>query len=135
MAGTIAEIRRGLAEQLALVPGLRVAEHLPEQLNPPVAIISRARVDYHQAMRGGVSEWTMDIQLIAGRMADQATQRQIDAWLSWDGPESVRAALEQDSTLGGRVESSIVRGADALTSISTGDNEYLGVTVNVTVFA
>jgi hypothetical protein len=135
MAGSLSEIRRGIAEQLALVSGLRVSEHLPEQLNPPVAIISRARVDYHQSMRGGTTEWTMEIQLIAGRMADQASQRQIDAWLSWDGPESIRASLEQDRTLGGRVQSSIVRSADALTSISAGDLDYLAVTVNLTVFA
>lgn len=135
MAGSLSDIRRGLAGQLGTIRGLRVLEHIPEQLNPPAAVISRAEVDYTQAMSGGLTEWSMQVQLVAGRMADQHSQRQIDAWLSWDGPESVRAALEADRTLGGNCQTSRVTTADAMVSIQLSDSEYLGVTVNVTVYA
>lgn len=135
MAGLLSEIKRGLAEALANVPGLRVAEQIPEQINPPVAVISRSSVDYTQAMSGGLTEWTMEIELIAGRMAEQASQRTIDGWLSWDGAMSVRKAIEADRTLGGNAQSCIVTRADALHSISVGDADYLGVTMTVTIYA
>jgi hypothetical protein len=108
---------------------------VPEQINPPAAIITRAEVDYTQNMSGGLTEWSMQVQLIAGRMADQQSQRQIDAWLSWDGDQSVRQALEADRTLGGNCQTSRVTGADALSSVQVGDSEYIGVTVAVTVWA
>ena len=135
MAGNLSDIRKGLAGQLALVRGLRVSEQVPEQINPPAAVITRATVDYTQNMGGGLTEWSMQVQLLAGRMADQQSQRQIDAWLSWDGPQSVRAALEADRTLGGNCQTSRVTTADALSSILVGDSEYIGVTLAVTVFA
>ena len=135
MAGTLSAIRTGIADRLATIPGLRVAEQIPEQINPPLAVITRQQVAYHGAFAGGSTEWTMQIQVIAGRMAEQQAQRQIDKWLSWSGPESVRAAIEADMTLGGVVHSCKVTGADALTSIQVGDAEYLGVTVNLTIYA
>jgi hypothetical protein len=135
MAGNLSDIRKGLSGQLALVRGLRVSEHVPEQLNPPAAVITRAEVDYTQAMSGGLTMWSMQVQLVAGRMADQQSQRQIDAWLSWDGDQSVRQAIEADRTLGGNCQTSRVTTAEALATIQVGDSEYIGVTINVTVYA
>jgi hypothetical protein len=135
MAGSLSDIRTGLAGQLAQVRGLRVLEHVPEQINPPAAVITRAEVDYTQNMAGGLTEWSMQVQLVAGRMADQQSQRQIDAWLSWDGAQSVRAAIEADRTLGGNCQTSRVATADALASIQVGDSEYIGVVLSVTVWA
>lgn len=135
MAGELSTIRKGLADALSTVPRLRVAELVPEQVNPPLAVITRASVDYSQAMSGGLTEWDMQVQLVAGRMADQQSQRQIDAWLSWDGQQSVRKAIEADRSLGGAVQTLIVTRADAMISMQIGDGEYLAVTVNVTVWA
>jgi hypothetical protein len=135
MAGNLSDIRAGLAGQLRQIRGLRVLEHIPEQINPPAAVISRAEVDYSLNAKGGLTEWSMQIQMVAGRMADQHSQRTIDAWLSWDGAQSVRAALEADRTLGGNCQTSRVTTADALVSIQIGDSEYIGVTLNVTVWA
>jgi hypothetical protein len=68
-------------------------------------------------------------------MAEQQAQRTLDAWLSWDGDQSIRAAIEADRTLGGAANTCIVTDAEALTSIQVGDSEYLGVIFNVTVYA
>jgi hypothetical protein len=112
-----------------------VSPQIPEQVNPPVAVVSRARVDYHRDMAGGTTEWTMQVQLIAGRMAERQSQRTIDAWLSWDGPASVRQAIEADGTLGGVALDTVVTDADALTTFQIGDSEYIGVTMNIRVWA
>jgi hypothetical protein len=135
VAGNLSDLKQGLADRLATVPRLRVSPQIPEQVNPPVAVVSRARVDYHRDMAGGTTEWTMQVQLIAGRMADRQSQRTIDAWLSWDGPASVRRAIEADGTLGGVALDTVVTDADALTTFQIGDSEYIGVTMNVTVWA
>jgi len=135
MAGTLSELRAGLKTRLETIDGLRVATQIPEQINPPVAVITRQRVDYHQAMAGGLTEWSMQVQLIAGRMADQHSQRLIDDWLSWDSTKSIRKAIEGDRTLDGAAETCKVVSADALTSVQVGDAEYLGVTVDIVVYA
>jgi hypothetical protein len=135
VAGNLSELKQGLADRLATVPRLRVSPQIPEQVNPPMAVVSRARVDYHRDMAGGTTEWTMQVQLIAGRMADRQSQRTIDAWLSWDGTSSVRKAIEADGTLGGVALDTVVTDADALTTFQIGDSEYIGVTMNVTVWA
>lgn len=135
MAGNLSDIKQGLADRLATVPRLRVSPQIPEQVNPPVAVVSRARVDYHRDMAGGTTEWTMQVQLIAGRMAERQSQRTIDAWLSWDGPASVRQAIEADGTLGGVALDTVVTDADALTTFQIGDSEYIGVTMNIRVWA
>jgi len=135
VAGNLSDLKQGLADRLATVPRLRVSPQIPEQVNPPVAVVSRARVDYHRDMAGGTTEWSMQVQLIAGRMADRQSQRTIDAWLSWDGPASVRRAIEADGTLGGVALDTVVTDADALTTFQIGDSEYIGVTMNVTVWA
>jgi hypothetical protein len=135
VAGNLSDLKQGLADRLATVPRLRVSPQIPEQVNPPIAVVSRARVDYHRDMAGGTTEWTMQVQLVAGRMADRQSQRTIDAWLSWDGPASVRRAIEADGTLGGVALDTVVTDADALTTFQIGDSEYIGVTMNVTVWA
>ncbi len=135
MAGSLSDIKKGLADRLKTVPKLRVSAQIPEQVNPPAAVISRASVNYHRDMAGGTTEWTMQVQLIAGRMADQQAQRTIDAWLAWDGDRSVRRAIEADGTLGGAALDTIVTDADALATFQIGDSEYIGVTLNVTVWA
>lgn len=135
MAGNLSDLKKGLADRLKTVPKLRVAAQIPEQVNPPAAVISRASVNYHRDMSGGTTEWTMQVQLIAGRMADQQAQRTIDAWLSWDGDRSVRAAIEADGTLGGVALDTVVTDADALSTFQIGDSEYIGVVLNVTVWA
>jgi hypothetical protein len=135
MAGKLSDLRAGLAKNLSTIPGLRVAQLVPEQVNPPVAVLTRSTVNYHLDMRGGLTEWQMQVQLVAGRMADQQAQRTIDAWLDWDGDYSVRRAIESDQTLDGSAQTCIVTSADALTTLHIGDSEYLGVVVNVTVYA
>lgn len=135
MAGNLSDIKAGLADRLKAVPGLRVSAQIPEQVNPPMAVVTRAGVNYHRDMSGGLTEWTMQVQVLAGRMADQQAQRTIDGWLSWDGRTSIRAAIEADKTLGGVAQTCIVTDAEALTSIQLGDSEYLGVIFNVTVYA
>ena len=135
MAGTALDIQDKLAEALQTIPGLRVADHLPEQINPPVAVIQVQTVTYHRAMRGGLSTFEYVVSVVAGRLGDRTAQRTLDAWMSWDGAYSVRAALEDDQTLSGVAQSVKVNDMLAVRPVSLGDAPYLSVEFNVYVNA
>lgn len=135
MAGEASSIQESLGMRLATIPGLRVADHLPEQINPPMAVIQLQTVTYHRAMKGGLSEWEFTISLVAGRMGDRPAQRQLDSWMSWDGSQSVRAAIEGDTTLGGSCSTLKVADMIAVRPLSLGDAAYLTCEFNVIVHA
>lgn len=135
MAGNGSDLQNALATALATIPGLRVADHLPEQVQPPMAVIQLQSVTYHRAMRGGLSEWRYVISLIAGRMGDRAAQRQLDAWLSYGDAQSVRAAIETDQTLDGNASTLIVEEMVSVRPLSIGDAAYTTCEFNITVHA
>ena len=135
MAGTALDIQDKLAEALQTIPGLRVADHLPEQINPPIAVIQVQTLTYHRAMRGGLSTFEYVVSVVAGRLGDRTAQRTLDAWMSWDGALSVRAALEDDQTLSGVAQSVKVNDMMAVRPVSLGDAPYLSVEFNVYVNA
>jgi len=74
MAGSAADIQDAIADALATISGLRVADHLPEAVTPPMAVIQIQSVTYHRAMQGGLSEWRYIISVVAGRMGDRSAQ-------------------------------------------------------------
>jgi len=124
MGGDASSIQEALGMQLAMIPGLRVADHLPEQINPPMAVVQLQTVTYHRAMKGGLSEWQFTISLVAGRMGDRPAQRQLDAWMSYDGNQSVREAIESDRTLGGNCSTLKVADMISVRPLSLGDAAY-----------
>lgn len=135
MAGSASSIQTALGVRLATISGLRVADHLPEQINPPMAVVQLQSITYHRAMNGGLSEWQFTISLIAGRMGDRPAQRQLDSWMSWDGSQSVRAAIEADKTLAGACSTLKVNDMIAVRPLSLGDAAYLTCEFNVIVHA
>lgn len=135
MGGSSLDIHKGLANALTAVPGLRVADHLPEQINPPMAVIQLQSVTYHRAMSGGLSAWEHVVTAIGGRMGDRAAQVQLDGWMSYDGSTSIRAAIEDDRTLGGACSTLLVAEMVAVRPLTMGDAAYLTCEFNVTVHA
>lgn len=135
MAGTASSIHSGLRTRLATITGLRVADHLPEQIQPPMAVIQLQTVAYHRAMRGGLSAWEFVVSLVAGRMGERSSQVQLDGWISYDGSTSVRAAIEGDPTLGGACSTLTVGEMITVRPLSLGDASYLTCEFTVTVHA
>jgi hypothetical protein len=135
MAGTASDIYAALGVRLATISGLRVADHVPEQLNPPVAVMQLESVTYHRAFKGGLSEWRFVVSCVAGRMGDRAAQRLLDSWIDYAGTGSVRAAIEADKTLGGKCQSLKVEEMVAIRPVTLGDAAYLSAEFNVVVHA
>ena len=135
MAGSAADLHDAIAVALATIPGLRVADHLPEAVTPPMAVIQIQSVTYHRAMAGGSSEWKYVISVVAGRMGDRSAQLTLDGWMSWDGAQSVRAALEADRTLTGKCSTLIVDNMISIRPLQIGDASYLTCEFNLSIRA
>lgn len=135
MPATVSQVATGLATRLATISGLRTYTYQPEQLNPPVAFPTLDRVEYHGAMGGGdvVMNWTVTV--IVGRYTDRTAHNLLDTFLSYSGAGSVRAAIEQDKSLGGVVQTLVLPSGASISAVTQGDADFLAVTLECKVHA
>lgn len=134
MPATVSQAAAGLREQLRQIPGLRVVDNLPDQVNPPMAVMSVTDVTFHRAFSGGDPIYQFVVTLIVARASERVAQDRLDAYTSFDGAQSVRAAIEADQTLGGIVSTSVVDRAGNIQTVTLADNvNYLAVDFTVIV--
>ena len=132
---SIAELRDGLAANLATIPGLRTSAFIPDNPSPPIAIVQLARVQYHQDFQRGMTEYNFAVQVIVGRVDERTAQRNLDAYCSSTGDLSVYLAVESDKSLGGKAFSVIVTEMTNYGSVIISDITYLAAEFNVRVLA
>lgn len=135
MPATISQALAGLREQLTRIPGLRVVEYLPDQINPPVAVCAVDEVNYHQAFAGGDPIYQMVITVVVGRASERIAQERLDAFMSYSGTQSIREAVEADKSLGGAVQQAVVTRASNIQVVNVNEVIYLSVDFTVTVHA
>jgi hypothetical protein len=131
---TLTEIRNGLATRLATISGLRVSATLPEQLNPPIAVIGPEAITYDLNNRNGLHQYTMTVTLIVARADARSAQTQLDAYVAPSGSSSVKAAIEGDRTLGGKVDTCRVTTVTNYAMTDTLEIPYLGLDFTVEVW-
>lgn len=135
MPATIVEIEQGLMNALKNISGLRCYRYQPDAiLDPPIAYPSLNTIEYHKAMHGGMRTYAYTVTVIMGRVNDDVSQGNLDMMASYDGPTSVRAALEADRTLGGLVDTLIVSSSANVSMLSQGDNNFITVDFTLTVY-
>jgi hypothetical protein len=125
MAATLIQIADGLAERLSTVRGLRVYDHVPDVWATPCAWMMPETVEYWNSFGGGDVQHVYSITLVVGRTADRQNQKALYEFMGYSGDRSIRAAIEGDRTLGGRVQTLLVERADNIQIISQGDASYL----------
>ncbi len=72
--------------------------------------------------------------VIVGRVSERTAQASLDAYLSYDGASSVRAAIEGDLTLGGIVDSVVINRSTSIRGLTIGDAEYLSIEISLLVY-
>lgn len=132
---SITELRAGIATNLATITGLRTGSTIPDNVNPPFAIIAPSSVSYHQAYHNGLSTYNFTITLVVGRASERSAQNALDAYCSPTGSSSIRGAIELDRTLSGKAFDCLVTGMRNYGSISLGDNTYLAAEFDLVVQA
>jgi hypothetical protein len=83
----------------------------------------------------GLTEMTIPILLIVGKVAERAAQKRLDSWLASSGTSSIRQALHGNRTLGG--DSYYLRVTEARNyGVHTkGEVDFLAVEIMVDVIA
>ena len=132
---SITAIRSGLATNLETITGLRSGATIPDNVNPPYAIIAPSSVDYHRAFNNALSTYNFTITLVVGRVSERTAQNNLDAYCSPTGSSSIRVAIESDKTLGGVAFDTIVTGMRNYGSVTIGENTYLAAEFDIAVQA
>jgi hypothetical protein len=131
----LSDVRTALANAVDNVPGLRASASVPGQVSPPIAVVIPARgtfLTYSVTSEQGVADMSFEVVLLVSYADDRAGQLLLDGYLSATGPNSVRAAVAADPTLGKVVDYAIVTDAADYGLITWGTETYLGARLLVT---
>jgi hypothetical protein len=128
-------MRAGIAKNLRdNIPGLRVAETIPDQPNPPMAVISLESVNYDQTFQRGMSEYTFTVSVLAGRVSERNAQTRLDSYID-PGSATIKTAIEKDKSLGGAVFDVRVTEMSNIGAVNLAETIYLGADFTVNVYA
>ncbi len=128
-------IRQGIQTNLKTINGLRCYDVWPDQLNCPAAIVRPVQGDFHQTA-GDDPRILFEVTMLVAPIEQGFVrgQNKLDAYLGESGADSVKAAIEADSTLNGTVEDVIVRRwRDYGPMEVAGIGEYIGVKFDLEV--
>lgn len=131
---SISGIRSAMATNLSSIPGLRVASEIPDQINPPVAVISMNNIEYDGAFQQGLTTMNFTVQLVVTRMAERRAQERLDLYSEPRGEQSVKSAIESDRTLGGNASDVRVESRPNVGSLQVNDQDYLAADFSVVVY-
>jgi hypothetical protein len=133
---SISELRAGLAANLATISGLRTAATVPDQINPPIAVVMPGSITYDISFaRMGGDEYEFTVMVIVGRVDERSAQNKLDAYCSGSGASSIKAAIESDKTLGGKAFTSRCTSLRNYNQVTVGDVTYLAAEFTVQVFS
>ena len=130
----IAEIRAGLAANIATIPGLRVAAEIPDNPSPPIAVISLNNITYDLDFNRGMTVYNFTVTLIVGRVAERDAQRKLDAYAG-NGERSIKTAVQSDRTLGGAAFDCRLSEMSTLGSVTINEVTYVAADFAVQVYS
>ena len=131
---TITELRDGLATNLRTITGLRVSAEVPDNPNPPQAVIQLRSVDYNGSFQRGMTTYNFIITVLVGRVAEREAQRRLDAYVS-NGASSIKLAAESDKTLNNKAFDVIISEMTNISAVLLGETSYLSADFTATVYA
>ena len=130
----MAEIRQGLVDNLSAISGVQWSPYLLASPTPPSGHVIPSEIAYDRAMHRGMDEVTMTVQAFVALGLDQAAQMKLDELLAPSGATSVKAAIEADRTLGGKVQDAWVSAVTGYTLVTIPDRgQMLSADWSVTV--
>jgi hypothetical protein len=130
----IAEIRAGLAANIATISGLRVSAEIPDNPSPPIAVIALNNVSYDLDFNRGMTLYNFTVTLIVGRVAERDAQRKLDAYAG-NGERSIKTAVQSDRQLGGSAFDCRLSEMSTIGALNLGEQTYLAADFAVQVYA
>ena len=132
---SVSELRDGLKTNLATITGLRTADTVPDNPNPPIAIVLPQSVSYDDAFHRGMNTYTFAIMVLVNRVSERTAQNSLDAYISGTGSYSIKLAVESDKTLGGYAYDVRLTDLRNYGSVTIGEIEYLSAEFVVLCYA
>jgi hypothetical protein len=127
-------IRKGMADNLGEIAGIRVYEEVPDNPVMPCAVIFLERATYNEAFARGLTLYEFSVRVIVSRVTERRAQRRLDEFID-NGTASLKTALESDISLDGQAFDTTVTSLSAVGSVTIGETTYLAATFEVTVHA
>ena len=131
---SVADIRNGLATNLATISGLRTAADLPDNPSPPIAVVSLSSITYDEAFQGGLVLYNFSVTVIVGRVSERTAQNRLNAFAS-TGPGGIKHAVESDKTLGGEAFDVRLQELTSMGAITLGETQYMACEFSVQVMS
>jgi hypothetical protein len=122
---SLSALRDGIADNLATITGLRVSAFVPDNINPPLAIVTPQNIEYHRSFQNGLNTYSFIVSVFVGRVSERSAQNTLDAYCSPTGSSSIKSAIESDRTLQGRAYDLVVSDMRNYGSVTIGENTYL----------
>lgn len=132
---SIVELREGIATNLSTIDGLRTSADMPDNPNPPIAVVSLSSIEYDQTFNRGMTLYTFDVTVIVSRADARNAQSYLDAYCSSTGANSVKLAIESDKTLDGKAFDLRVTQLSSYGSLTVNDTTYLAAEFSVSCYA
>lgn len=133
---TITAKRSALATAVSTVdiPGLKVTDKVPEQVNPPQAVVYRNTVSYDQYEGAEFGDLlNFGVIVYVGRIAENKAQEIIDALVEPTGTTSLKVAVESNAALLALCGWVLVRTAGPAMRTTVGQIDYLTVEFSVEI--
>jgi hypothetical protein len=131
---TLAGVQTGLADALRNIAGLRVYDFPSDRVETPAAVLSLPETPYDVTLGGRSDEWTFPLWVLVAKADDRAAYAEMVDYLEAEGPKSIRAIVEADTTLGGACDTVSVITARPLFATVAG-TEFLAIEFTVEVYA
>lgn len=113
MSVSVTQIRQALASKLGAITyngkTLRAYYYVPGTIEPPCVVIvpgtfipgdTVSAIHYDSTMANGSHDYVFTLQIVLSNAVDRTAQDSIDDYISPQGPQSVKATIEADMTLG-----------------------------------
>ena len=132
---SVGTLRTQLATNLATISGLRTNSTMPDNPNPPVAIVTPTSISYDDTFHRGMQTYQFIVLVIVGRADERTAQNSLDAFISSTGSSSIKLAIESDKTLGGNAFDTRVTEMRNYGQLSVGEVIYLTAEFTVLCYA
>lgn len=132
---SISTLRTQIATNLSTITGLRTTSTMPDNPNPPVAIVIPRSVDYNDAFQRGMQTYGFNVMVIVGRADERSAQNKLDTFCSSTGSASIKLAVESDRTLGGNAFDVRVAEMTNYGQVTIGEVVYLSAEFQVLCYA
>lgn len=132
---SITDLRTGIATNLATITGLRTSPTLPDNPNPPIALVTPVSVSFDDVFQRGMQTYTFSVSVIVGRVDERTAQNKLDGFVSSTGSSSIKLAIERDKTLGGKAFDCRVTEMRNYGQVTIGDVIYLSAEFTLLCYA